>query len=249
MESRKVWAIADLHLAISTPGKEMDYFGGAWIDYVPKIEARWRETVSPDDLVLVPGDISWAMKLHDAVIDLEWIDKLPGTKLLSKGNHDLWWSSISRLREVLPPSLHVLQNDIFNWHDVSIGGTRLWDTPEYNYSAFVNFKENPRAKVKHDDPEENEKIFTKELVRLETSLKQFSPKAKTRIAMVHYPPIGSDLAPSRTSEILEKYKVDTCVFGHVHEIPPGTVPLGKARGVAYHLTAADYLDFRPLRIV
>ncbi|MCB1114692.1 MAG: metallophosphoesterase [Chlamydiia bacterium] len=242
----KVWAIADLHLAVSTPGKEMDFFGGAWVDYTRKIEENWRAVVAPEDLVLIPGDISWAMKLDKAIIDLEWIDKLPGTKLLSKGNHDLWWSSINRVREVLPPSIHVLHNDAFNWHGWTIGGARLWDTPEYNYADYVNFKENPHAKVEPGDSAQVEKIFSRELDRLEMSLKKLSPDADRRVAMIHYPPIGADLKPSRTSAILEKYDIDTCVFGHVHEVTPGAVPLGEARGVTYHMVSADYLKFKPL---
>lgn len=248
-----IWAIGDLHLALSTPGKEMDFFGGLWKDYTNKIEVRWREVVKPEDLVLVPGDISWAMKLHDAVRDFAWIDRLPGTKVIIRGNHDLWWGSISQVRAALPPSMHALQNDIFRWNDIEIGGARLWDSPEYTYSHFITYTENPRANVKtmtlgekEDELKEAEKIFLRELARLETSLKLFT--GSKRLVMVHYPPIGPDLAPSRASALLEKYKVTTCVFGHLHQVSPGTLPLGLARGTAYHLTSADYLDFHPLKL-
>lgn len=249
----KIWALADLHLAVSTPGKEMDYFGGAWKNYTDKIEARWKEVVQPEDLVLIPGDISWAIKLQQAVIDLEWIDKLPGTKVMIRGNHDLWWGSISQVRAALPPSIHVIQNDIFTWNGIEIGGVRLWDSGEYSYAKFIHFQENKREKIteeisKEDQAKEAEKIFVRDLGRLETSLKLFTPKATRRIAMIHYPPIGPDLEPSRASALLEKYKVDTCVFGHIHQVTPGTIPMGEARGVKYHLTSADYLDFKPLDI-
>lgn len=242
----KIWTIGDLHLAVSTPGKEMDFFGGAWIDYMRKIEENWKSTVAPDDLVLIPGDISWALKLHDAVRDLEWIDKLPGTKVMIRGNHDLWWGSISQVRAALPPSLHVIQNDIFTWNDIEVAGARLWDTPEYSYSQFVTMTYNPRAMEKREDKAEDEKIFVRELSRLETSLKLL--KGVKRLAMVHYPPIGPDLAPSRASALLEKYGVQTCLFGHIHQVPPGAIPMGSARGVSYHLTSSDYLDFKPLQI-
>ena len=242
----KIWAIGDLHLAVSTPGKEMDFFGGAWVDYTRKIEENWRAVVGKEDLVLVPGDVSWALKLQLAVRDLEWIARLPGTKLLIRGNHDLWWGSISQVRAALPPSMHVLQNDIFQWHDVEIGGARLWDTPEYSYSQFVTLSYNPRAVEKKEDSKEDEKIFVRELGRLEQSLKQF--KGEKRLAMVHYPPIGSNLDPSQASALLEKYHVQTCVFGHIHQVTPGALPMGSARGVTYHLTSADYLDFKPLLI-
>ena len=247
----KIWAIGDLHLAVSTPGKEMDFFGGAWMDYTRKIEENWKAVVGADDLVLVPGDISWALKLQDAVRDLEWLDKLPGTKLMIRGNHDLWWGSISQVRAALPPSMHVLQNDIFKWNEFEIGGARLWDTPEYSYSRFVTLSYNPRAVEKNEDSThaavEAEKIFVRELGRLETSLKLF--KGTKRLAMVHYPPIGPDLAPSRASALLEKYHVQTCLFGHIHQVPPNAIPMGTARGVTYHLTSADYLDFKPLFIL
>lgn len=241
-----IWAIADLHLALSTPGKEMDFFGGAWVDYTRKIEERWRATVGTDDLVLIAGDISWAMKLPIALQDLAWIDNLPGTKVILRGNHDLWWGSISQVRASLPPSIHALQHDTFKWKGIEIGGSRLWDTPEYNYSAYVTMTANPHATEHKELPAETEKIFERELGRLETSLKQLS--GPYRIAMVHYPPIGPDLKASRASALLEKYQVNTCVFGHVHQVKPGTLPLGTARGVTYHLTSADYLDFHPLKL-
>lgn len=241
-----VWAIADLHLAFATPDKSMEFFEGQWIDYTNKIEKSWKELIQPEDLVLLAGDISWAMKLQDAKTDLEWIDKLPGTKVMIKGNHDYWWDSISQLRKNLPPSIHAVQNDVFKWKDIEIGGVRLWDTPEYNYSSFVAFKPNPRAKEKTVSNDEAEKVFVRDLSRLEMSLKEM--KGDKRIAMIHYPPIGPNLEPSRTSKILEKYKINQCVFGHIHLVEPGKVKLGKARGVEYHLTAADYLNFVPKKI-
>lgn len=241
-----IWALADLHLAVSTPGKEMDFFGGTWVGYTSKIEKNWRAFIKPEDLVLIAGDISWALKLHDAIRDLEWIDRLPGTKLILRGNHDLWWGSISQVRAALPPSMHAIQNDVFKWEDTEIGGARLWNTYEYDYSPFVTMSTNPRATDKMEEPGEAEKIFVRELGRLENSLKQF--KSPRRIAMVHYPPIGPNLVPSRASTLLEKYQVQTCLFGHIHQVTPGSLPLGTARGVTYHLTSADYLDFKPLRV-
>lgn len=241
-----IWAIADLHLAFSTPDKSMDYFEGPWIGYMDKIEKNWKERVQPNDLVLIAGDISWAMKLQVAKVDLDWIDKLPGTKVMIKGNHDYWWDSIAQLRKTLPPSLHAIQNDIFKWNGIEIGGARLWDTPEYSYATYVAFKPNPRAKEKDISQDEAEKVFLRDLSRLEMSLKEM--KGDKRIAMVHYPPIGPDLKPSRASQLLEKYKISQCVFGHIHLVKPDTVPLGTARGVTYHLTSADYLNFIPKKI-
>lgn len=242
-----IWAIADLHLAKSHPDKAMDLFGGNWVGYMDKLETRWKDAIQPDDLVLIPGDICWAMKLKDAIIDLDWIASLPGTKVMIKGNHDLWWSSLAQLRSSLPPSIHVIQNDIFRYRDIEVGGARLWDSPEYSYNAFIEYRENPKATQKEPStPQEDEKIFIRELHRLETSLKGM--KGMKRIAMVHYPPIGPDLAPSRASQLLEQYKVNVCVFGHIHQVREGSLQMGEARGVRYYLTAADYLDFNPLKI-
>lgn len=242
-----IWALADLHLAFSDPNKKMDFFGGNWENYTDKIEKNWRSKIKSEDLVLLPGDISWALKLASAAPDLEWIHALPGTKVMIKGNHDLWWDSISKLREALPPSIHAIQNDLFTWNGFEIGGARLWDTPEYNYNKYVVFKENPRAKLKEaTSPDDNEKIFVRELSRLETSLKMM--KGPRRIAMIHYPPLSAELEPSRTSALLEKYKINHAVFGHIHQVPRGIIPMGELNGVHYHFVAADYLDFDPKKI-
>jgi len=228
----------------------MDYFGPAWADHAQKMADSWRAAIAPEDLVLIPGDISWAMKLEEAVPDLQWIHELPGTKVLLKGNHDYWWGSLSKIAQVLPPSIHLIQNNAFHWKDVAIGGARLWDTPEYSFGSFVEYQENPRQKKK--DPEAvvqedlSEKIFERDLQRLEMSLKQLKPDAKLRIAMTHYPPISADLKPSRASAILEKYRIDICVFGHLHNIKSGFSLFGEKNGVRYVLAASDYLRFQPI---
>lgn len=248
----KIWAIADLHLSFGVKNKSMDYFGPAWADHAVQIEQNWRQVIREGDLVLIPGDISWALKLEEAVPDLLWIHNLPGTKVLLKGNHDFWWGSLNKLVQVLPPSLHVIQNNAFHWKDVTIGGARLWDTPEYSFGEFVEYRENPRQKV---DPEEkiqedlDEKLFERELQRLEMSLVQLRPDAKVRIAMTHYPPIGADLAPSRAAKILEKHKIDICAFGHLHNLKAGFCLFGEARGIRYELTACDYLRFHPICLI
>lgn len=228
----------------------MDYFGPAWAGHAEKIAENWRAVIAPEDLVLVAGDISWALKLEDAVPDLQWIDALPGTKVLLKGNHDFWWGSLSKVAAVLPPSIHLIQNNALFWKGVAIGGARLWDTPEYSFGAFIEYVENPRAK--QGDPEAliqrdlDTKLFERELGRLQMSLAQLSPAAKLRIAMTHYPPIGADLKPSRASAILEEHKIDICVFGHLHNIKAGLSLFGNQNGIRYELTASDYLRFHPV---
>lgn len=245
----KIWALADLHLAHSIPSKNMAVFGPVWEGYMDKIAASWKELIKPEDLVLLPGDISWAMKLEEAKIDLEWIDHLPGTKLMIRGNHDYWWSSAKKMSEIFPPSIHFIHNTAFHWKDAAIGGTRLWDTPEYNFNGYVHFQENPKARPAEETSDKDTAIFERELERLKLSLKQMNPSAKLKIAMTHYPPISADLQLSRASAILEEFRVQICVFGHLHNLRKDKPMFGEIRGVKYLLTAADDLDFRPLRIV
>ena len=251
----RIWAIADLHLSFGVANKSMDVFGPRWEGHASSIEEHWRKVVHQDDLVLIPGDISWAMKLQDAAIDLQWIDKLPGTKVMIKGNHDYWWDSLKKVSSILPPSVHIIQNNAFHWKGVAIAGTRLWDTPEYSFNSYIDFQENPKAKKK-TDPEEiiqedlSSKIFDRELERLKLSLKCMHKDATLRICMTHYPPISADLQASRASQILEEHGVNICVFGHLHNISSKAPTLfGEKNSVRYYLTSCDYLHFHPLAIV
>jgi uncharacterized protein len=242
-----VWSLADLHLALNVPDKKMDFFGEPWIDYTDKIKKNWLAHIHPNDLVLLPGDISWGMKLEDAKVDLDWIHSLPGTKVMVRGNHDYWWTSLSKVEKILPPSIHLIQNNVFNWKEYTIGGTRLWDG-DYSFNSYIDFKENPRAKKLSDvidDPAETQRIYQREVTRLELSLKNLNRDAKVRLAMTHYPPIGADLAETEASRMLEKYKVNVCVFGHLHNVKKNSLPFGEKNGVRYILTACDYLDFIP----
>ncbi|MEN9654212.1 MAG: hypothetical protein RL235_324 [Chlamydiota bacterium] len=249
----RIWAIADLHLSFGVPNKGMDVFGPKWDQHADKIAGHWRALIHPDDLVLIAGDISWAMRLPEVAPDLQWIDALPGTKVMIRGNHDYWWGSLKQMAEILPPSIHVIQNTAFHWKDVAVGGSRLWDTPEYAFGSISASE--PTMRVPNNDPEQvvqeemNAKIFNRELDRLKLSLKAMKPDAKVRIAMTHYPPIGLDLGVSRASQILEEHRIDACVFGHIHNLKAGRAPFGEARGVRYYLTACDYLDFKPLIIM
>jgi predicted phosphohydrolase len=154
------------------------------------------------------------------------------------------------MQKVMPPSIHLIHNTVFNWDGVTIGGTRLWDTPEYGFGAYIEFKENPReGKKEAVSAEETEKIFLRELERLKLSLQQLDPQAKVRIALTHYPPISADLAPSRASKILESFKIDYCVFGHLHNLKKGQPLFGEKNGVRYMFAACDYLDFTPVRVL
>lgn len=240
----KLWAIADLHLSFSVPEKTMEAFGPTWENYQEKIENNWKTTIQDEDIVLIPGDISWAMRFEQALTDLLWLDKLPGKKIIIKGNHDYWWASKSKMQEALPSSILFIQNDALTIGPYTFGGARLWDTDEYHFNDFSN---NPSARFIPKSSSESEKIFSRELERMELSLSKMD-KTKTKVALCHYPPIGHDLKPSRASAILEKHQVELCVFGHLHNMRTNALEFGKASGCTYKLTAADYLDFHPLRL-
>jgi uncharacterized protein len=248
----KIWAISDLHLSFGVQNKSMDIFGPAWKEHAKKIEESWTSLVAKDDLVLIPGDISWGLRLEEAILDLRWIDRLPGTKLLLKGNHDYWWGSLKKLSAILPPSLHVIQNNSFRWKNTAVGGARLWDTPEYGFNEYIDFQPPVKATMidKEAETQEDlsEKIFERELQRLEMSLSSLPSDVKIRIAMTHYPPIGADLKPSKASEILEKHRIDVCVFGHLHNVKANLSLFGTKNSVRYVLASSDYLRFQPILI-
>lgn len=246
-----IWALGDLHLSFGVPNKGMEVFGEEWAGWTETLQRNWAGSIQDEDLVLIPGDISWATHLEDALPDLEWIDKLPGTKVMVRGNHDYWWSSKSKVLSILPPSLHIIQNDVFNFKGVSIGGARLWDTSEFDFNDYIVIKEGTPAKKLaayegHD--EKNEKIYAKELIRLELSLKELDPDAHLKICMTHYPPISASLEDSKASRILEQYGIQNCVFGHLHSLKKGIPLFGEKNGVRYALTSCDFLDFQPLKI-
>ncbi len=232
----------------------MAVFGPSWEGYMDRIKRNWENLVALEDLVLLPGDISWASTIQEAHQDLAWIDQLPGTKVLLKGNHDYWWPSSTRLKEALPPSIHFIHNTVFNWGDISIGGSRLWDSSEYSFEQIIEMVEPPLRKKKHkkeDEIEEDKRrqIFERELIRLDLSLSKLSPKAKIRIAMTHYPPISFDLKESLASKILEMHKVDICVFGHLHSVKTSLPIFGRKNQVLYTLVSSDYLKFIPLKVI
>lgn len=245
----KFWALADLHLNIGVPEKDMQVFGPSWTDYTKKISLHWKSLVKEEDVVLIPGDISWAMKTKDAQKDLDWIDLLPGKKVLLKGNHDHWWTSKSKVEKMLSDSMFLVQNNCVVLHDVAIAGARLWDTDEYGFDDYIIYRKNPKAKNKAIDLDHEKALFEKELIRLETSLQAIPPQIKTRIAMTHYPPVGPDLNESKASKLLEKYGVQYCVFGHLHNVKKNTLQFGVKNGIEYLFTAADYRDFSPVLIL
>ncbi|OUN00914.1 MAG: hypothetical protein BAA04_07985 [Firmicutes bacterium ZCTH02-B6] len=229
----RVFAIGDLHL----PGgqdKPMDVFGAGWIDHPHKIRRAWLEVVGADDVVLMPGDLSWAMTLEQAGADFAYLSGLPGRIVIIRGNHDYWWSSISKVRRALPPNVVALQNDHLmlgaGW---AVCGTRGWTVP--GSYAF--------------QPEEDTKIYLRELQRLELSLKSaMRAGAQRLIVMLHYPPTNERHEPSGFTRLLEAYPVVHCVYGHLHGPARRQALVGLVGGIRFHLVACDAIDFRPVLI-
>ncbi len=249
----KIWAIGDLHLSFGVPNKTMTIFGTDWDRHEERVEHNWRQLVGDDDLVLIPGDISWATYLDDALPDLEWIDRLPGKKAMIRGNHDYWWSSPTKIRKAIPPSIEVIQNNAILWNDIAIGGARLWDCPEVHFKKEIVYTENPAISSEPRDEEkaqkEAAKIYERELNRLELSLKALDPSAKTRIVMTHFPPVSSKMEWSRARDLLEQYKVDIVVFGHLHNARKDLPLFGTQNNIRYLLTSADYIDCKPIQVM
>jgi len=225
-----IYAIADLHLSHSTD-KPMDVFGEAWRYHVEKLERNWREAVSEEDLVLIPGDISWAMQLNAALPDLAFIGRLPGKKILIKGNHDYWWSAIGRVRAALPANIRALQNDAFLENGVGICGSRGWLCPGGSNCTAAD-----------------EKSYLREVERLRLSVRAL-PETETRIAMMHFPPFCERERTSGFTEIFEEYGIQTVVYGHLHGEANRNAFEGERNGIVYHCVAADKLDFKPKRIL
>ena len=229
----RLYALSDLHMDGGT-GKPMDIFGPVWADHVEHIRENWMRVIRPEDRVLIAGDISWGMYLQDVIPDLMEISSWPGEKILLRGNHDYWWSSVSRVRQVLPPGIRVIQNDALEYPDCVICGSRGWKFPGGEEELT---------------PEDG-KIYARELIRLEMSLEKARKAAGERpiLAMMHYPPLSVKVQETGFTQILEKYGVQVCVYGHLHGygIPAGWT--GKLRGISYHLTSADALSFCPMEI-
>lgn len=228
----RIYAIADLHLSL-TSEKPMDVFGEAWRGHAEKIERNWRAAVGEDDLVLIPGDISWAMQLSAALPDLSFIGRLPGKKILLKGNHDYWWSAIGRVRASLPQGMRAIQNDALLENGVGVCGSRGWVCPgSANFSA------------------EDQKIYLRELDRLSLSLGALkSLETQTKIAMMHFPPFCDRERASGFTERLEQSGIQIVVYGHLHGEANKYAFEGDKNGVLYHCVAADKLDFMPKRIL
>ena len=250
----RVFAMADFHLSFAVEGKSMDVFGDHWINHDSKIKQYCHELIKDEDLFLIAGDHSWALHFDDALVDLKWIDQLPGTKVLIKGNHDLWANSINKIRKYLPKNMHFLQNDSLFTHNCNIAGARLWEDPTIDFSDWIIFRDSPKANVRvQEDTDQkrqaDEKIFNKEIERLKLSLQSMQPQGKYKIVMLHYPPTGPSHQDTIVTKLMDEYQIDLCVYGHLHNLKKDAPVNFTKNNTRYACTACDFLDYRPLNII
>lgn len=224
----RLFAIGDLHM----PGgddKPMDVFGGHWTNHVERIFADWRERVGEEDAVLIPGDISWAMQLSAAVPDLKAIGELPGRKLIIKGNHDYWWNTLRQVQNALPESMTAIQHTAVDIGPAVVTGTRGWSFPTEDEPL----------------PEDEQRVFNREMIRLELGLQAAVKTAAGRpiVVMLHYPPLYDQLRDTPFTRLLAKYPVHTVVYGHLHGMAIHAGFTGEHGGIRYVLTSSDSLRF------
>jgi predicted phosphohydrolase len=225
-----LFAISDLHLSFGVE-KPMDIFGKKWEGHHFKIKENWQKVVRSHDTVILGGDLSWALKLKEADRDFDFVDRLPGTKVLFKGNHDYWWQSYAKVKKALPKSIYAVQNNFFVYEsDIALCGTRGWTFPEGNKA-------------------EDKKIYRRELIRLELSLNEaYQQGLRKYVVTLHYPPITASGEESDFVEIMKKYGVKICIYGHLHGADHEKAFMGERDGIHYYFTSSDYLDFTPLGV-
>ena len=225
-----LYVIGDTHLSLGS-SKPMDVFGGAWEGYVDKL-TEGLSVLTDEDTLVIAGDVSWGMSLEESEKDFAWLNAWPGKKIILKGNHDYWWNTAAKMNRFFQEkgfdTLHILHNNCHYYGDVALCGTRGW--------FYEEEKEGQSAKV-----------FNRELQRLETSLKAAGEKEK--LCFLHYPPYYTGYTCEPILEILEKYRVKTCYYGHLHGGSHRLAIQGQRGGVAYRLIAADFLKFRPEKIM
>ena len=235
-----LFTIADIHLStLESTNKSMEVFGRSWAGYMSRIEANWRHLVTDEDTVVIPGDISWALSLEEAVSDFKFLESLPGKKILGKGNHDFWWSTM-RKHKIIFDSLGIetisfLYNNAYEVENFIVAGTRGW----YNDEDAANAPDNA----------DFEKLSNREALRLETSLKcameiKAQSENKEIIVFMHFPPFWNGKASDNLIEILKKYNVKKVYYGHIHG--NYTIPSTfEYEGITMEIISADYLKFVP----
>lgn len=231
-----IFTIADLHLALGID-KPMDVFGGRWSNYMEKLKDNWISNVSEKDTVIIPGDVSWATYIDSAYEDFRFIEDLPGKKVISKGNHDYWWTTSSKLNKYLTENnfstISFMHNNAFELEGVGVCGTRGWKGPGED-----------------DFKKDDEKIYKREIERLELSVKAALKLDVSRLLVfMHYPPVTVKSPMTGFIDIMKKYEIKECYYGHLHgEGIKGAIE-GEYEGINLKLVSADYLNFIPFKII
>jgi predicted phosphohydrolase len=230
----KNFAISDLHLT-GGADKPMDIFGESWVGHWEKIQSDWREKVSSEDTVMIAGDISWSMTLDSVRTDLDEIEKLPGTKIIIRGNHDYWWASRAKLDSLGYKTIYFIQNDAIKAGDTVFCGTRGWSVPENNETQSA----------------EDKKIFTREIIRLEMSLKaaaKIADEGDEIIGMLHFPPFNSAFDASPFTDLFDSFGVKKIIYGHLHGAFGRYKDVVDVHGAEYYLTSCDFLKNSLIRL-
>ena len=226
-----LYAIGDLHLCLGAE-KPMDVFGGAWVGYMDKLREGLAK-VQPEDTTVLLGDLSWALDLDNAAADFAWINEIPGRKIILKGNHDYWWNTQAKFARFCQENgfsnLNILNNNCFEYDGWAICGPRGW------------FFEEERGSD-HD-----KKVFNRELLRLETSLKAAGDLPK--IVFLHYPPLYKGYKCQEIIDLMHKYGVRRCFYGHLHGQSHGLAMEGLWDSIEYRLVSADYIGFVPFTVI
>lgn len=239
----RIFAIGDLHLSFAQP-KPMSIFGEHWRDHAEQIANNWQALAQPEDTLLIVGDISWAMRLTEAKPDLDYIAALTGRKIILKGNHDYWWASKAKVRQVADSSIDILQADSIIIDDIAIVGTRGWQCPGNQSADDMMSTTGGRAYS-----EEDRKIYQREVARLKLAFDSLQGKSYQHlIVALHYPPVNAQYEPSGFTELIDAYNVDVCVYGHLHGEAIKTAFNGPRNNTHYHLVSADSVDFIPRQI-
>ena len=238
-----LYVISDLHLSTNeTTNKSMEKFGTKWKDYHAKLEKYFRAIINDDDTVVIPGDISWAMTLEEAKSDFKFLDSLPGTKIIGKGNHDFWWSTASKIYSFFEENeittIKLLHNNAYLLEDCIICGSRGW------------FYDEKQQKTVGDV--DYEKIVAREAQRLEISLKEALEIKNAGndlpiLVFLHFPPVYADCVCDKILDVLKKYEIKTCYYGHIHNnySIPRQFTFDE---ITFTMVAADYLNFAPMPI-
>lgn len=223
----KIFAISDLHLT-STEDKPMDIFGMSWVGHWDKVKLDWASKVSNDDIVIICGDVSWAMNINNAIVDLEEIDKLNGKKIIIRGNHDYWWSSYKKLTELPLKTITFIQNNAIKIDNYIFCGTRGWAVPEGEKQTS-----------------EDKKIFDREIIRLKMTLdesKKLQSNNEKIIVMMHYPPFNSKLENSPFTDLIALYDIEKVIYGHLHGACGRFKSIVNKGITNYYLTSCDFLN-------